>query len=73
MRWLRGNASEAEGVKWTNWLNEDSINPVLVSKAYRILKLPFKQTKVPPIEQELLRLKRSIRENTNSGIAAKDY
>lgn len=73
MRWLSGNASETESLKWTNWLNEDSLHAVLVSKAYRLLEMPFKQTEVPSIEQELLRLKRSIRQNSGSGIAAKDY
>jgi len=72
MRWLRGNASKSERIKWTNWLKEHDTHLVLVSKANRLLELPFKEPRIPSIEVELLRLKRSVymlnsKDGTGSG------
>jgi len=61
LRWLRKTASVPEQQEWEQWLLEDERHEILVKKAQKIIRMPFKKTTPEPDgSNEWLRFKENL-------------
>lgn len=63
--WVRQDdrLSDSMKKKWDEWLSSDERNKLLLKKARKIIKMPFKVNKVDCDSDELNRLKDAIKES----------